>query len=140
MNVTIELVLDGKMPKKGSAGAACFDAYAAEPVYLVPGRRRLVSLGFKVRVPEGYALLIQPRSSYTRRGIDVAVGTVDPDYRGVVMANITNNSSIPLDLELGERIAQFRIVETPEVTFQLGDVSKDETARGDGGFGSTGRR
>ena len=107
---------------------------------LVPGERRLVDTGVKVAIPAGYVGLVHPRSGWAHKyGITVnnAPGTVDTGYAGNVRVNLINHGQDVVSIGYGERIAQLLIqrVELPEI--EIVD-SLDTTARGTGGFGSTG--
>lgn len=133
------------LPAYQSEGAAGFDIHAAvpadAPVSLPPGGRELIPAGFAVAVPEGFELQIRPRSGLAmRHGVSVlnAPGTVDSDYRGEVMVLLINHGADEFRIARGERIAQGVVA---PVTQARVSVVEDlpETARGSGGFGSTGR-
>lgn len=127
-------------PKKGSADAAGLDLRAADSVVIPPGGRERVSTGVRVRIPRGHVGLLFGRSSLaSKRDIrpSNAVGVIDADYRGTVLADLRNDGRAPREIAAGERIVQLVIVPIPAVTLQA--VEKlDFTERGDGGFGSTG--
>jgi dUTP pyrophosphatase len=133
------------LPAYQSEGAAGFDIHAAvpanAPLTLASGERELIPAGFAVAVPEGYELQIRPRSGLAmRHGVTVlnAPGTVDSDYRGEVMVLLINLGSKAFRITRGERIAQG--VVAPVMRAHLSEVETLlETARGSGGFGSTGR-
>ena len=133
--------LDGRavLPAYGAAGA---DLYAVTdgPVTFGPGETKLIRTGLAVEIPEGYAGLIYARSGLaTKRGLAPAnkVGVVDADYRGEVMVSLHNHSSVPQTIESGERIAQ--LVVTPFLKAEYVQAEElSDTARGAGGFGSTG--
>ena len=110
-------------------------------ISLMPGQRAIVPLGFKARVPQGIEAQIRIRSSIAfRKGLTMpnAPGTIDADYRGELKVILQNGGAEPFPIRRGDRIAQlvFARHETPELRESEG-VS--ETARGAGGFGSTGR-
>ncbi|MDD6995931.1 MAG: dUTP diphosphatase [Candidatus Borkfalkiaceae bacterium] len=136
--------LDGRavLPAYGSASAAGADLYAVTdgPVKFGPGETKLIRTGLAVEIPEGYAGLIYARSGLaTKRGLAPAnkVGVVDADYRGEVMVSLHNHSSVPQTIESGERIAQ--LVVTPFLKAEYVQAEElSDTARGAGGFGSTG--
>ena len=120
------------------------DLYAALPVdapyTLQPGDRVLVSTGLRIAVPPGYEAQVRPRSGLAHRlGIAMvnSPGTIDSDYRGVVMALLINLGAAPVTLKRGDRIAQLIIAPVARAEW---DLTQDlgETERGDGGFGSTG--
>ena len=131
------------MPRTMSAGAAGLDLCAdiEAPVVLVPGARALVPTGWHVAIPEGFEGQVRPRSGLAlKHGVTVlnAPGTIDADYRGEVGVILINHADAPFEVRRGERIAQLVIAPVARVrTVEV--VSLDETARGDAGFGSTGR-
>lgn len=129
-------------PTYGSAAAAGADLYALldAPLTLAPGETVLVHTGIAVAIPEGYAGMIFARSGLaTKRGLAPAnkVGVVDADYRGEVMVSLHNHGATAATVEPFERIAQLVILPFLAADFVLADTL-DETARGEGGFGSTG--
>ena len=119
------------------------DLYAAveEPVVLVPGARARVSTGIRVAVPDGYEAQIRPRSGLAyRNGLSMvnSPGTIDSDYRGVIMVILINHGEEPFTIKRGERIGQMVICPVAKVAWR--EVERlDATERGDGGFGHTGR-
>lgn len=124
-----------------SAGAdlcACLDA----PVTLQPGETRLISIGIAMEIPEGYAGLVYARSGLaSKRGLAPAnkVGVVDSDYRGEFFVPLHNHGTVPQTIEPGDRIAQ--MILTPYLTAKFVETDAlSDTARGEGGFGSTGTR
>lgn len=133
-----------KVPTRGSAYAAGYDLYAAidKPLIIFPGDTVSVTTGLAMEIPEDYFGAIFARSGLaTKRGLRPAncVGVVDADYRGEVIVAIHNDSDKIQQIEPGERIAQmvflpYRAMGDFEVVDELND-----TARGAGGFGSTGR-
>lgn len=135
-----------ELPAYQSAGAAGLDLVAAvpegEPMVLAPGARKLVPTGLVLQIPEGYEVQVRPRSGLAlRHGITLlnSPGTIDSDYRGEVMAMLINLGVESVTIERGERIAQ--IVVAPVVQAKLVAVKTvSETARGAGGFGSTGTK
>lgn len=131
------------LPKQTTAGAAGFDVHSTneEPVLIMPHTTQLFPLGFKVAIQEGYEIQVRPRSGLAlKEAISVAnsPGTIDSDYRGecgVILVNIGNE---PYTVRPGDRIAQFVVAAVPVVEFE--EVKQlDETDRGEGGFGSTGK-
>lgn len=131
------------IPTYGSAEAAGADLYAclSEPLTVAPGETAWVSTGVALEVPKGCAGLVYARSGLAcKRGLAPAnkVGVVDSDYRGEVKVVLLNHSKEPQTIEHGERIAQFVI--TPVLTPAYQEVTElNETERGVGGFGSTGK-
>lgn len=134
---------DAKLPTYGSAAAAGADLYALldAPLTVAAGETVLVHTGIAVALPEGTVGLVCARSGLaTKRGLAPAnkVGVIDADYRGEIMVALHNHGTAPATVEAGERIAQLLIV--PYITAELDECdSLDGTARGTGGFGSTGR-
>jgi dUTP diphosphatase len=133
------------LPAYQSALAAGLDLLAAvpdnEPVILEPGQHALIPTGLMIALPPGYEAQVRPRSGLAvRHGVTVlnAPGTVDADYRGEIGVPLINHGSAPFAVRRGERIAQMVIA--PVVQAELIPVEAlSATARGSGGFGSTGR-
>jgi dUTP pyrophosphatase len=129
------------LPARASAGAAGMDVVAAEAMTLAPGARAAVATGFALAIPEGYEVQVRPRSGLAlRHGITClnTPGTIDHDYRGEVKVILVNLGQEPFAVARGERIAQ--LVPAPVQPVRLVEVDTlDDTARGEGGFGSTGR-
>jgi len=129
---------DAKLPTRGSAKSAGLDLYSIEEVTLAPGERSAVKTGLAVAIPEGFYGRIGPRSGLAvKHGIDTLAGIVDADYRGQILCALINLGQETVTLKKGERIAQLIIekIITPEPVWA---ESLEETARGAGGFGSTG--
>ena len=129
------------IPTRGSAQAAGMDLYADEDMVLIPGERKAVSTGIAMALPPGHEGQVRPRSGNALKlGLTVlnSPGTVDPDYRGEVKVILINLSAVVQAIKRGDRIAQLVIAkfEPPEV-FEVDTL--DDTARGEGGFGSTGK-
>ena len=129
------------LPAYASAGAAGMDVVAAENLTLAPGQRHAVATGFALAIPEGYEVQVRPRSGLAlKHGITClnTPGTIDSDYRGEVKVILANLGDAPFVIARGERIAQ--LVPAAVVRATLSEVDAlDTTARGAGGFGSTGR-
>ena len=133
------------LPHYESAGAAGADLRAnfgdCSAVVLQPGGRALVPTGLRMAVPEGFEVQVRPRSGLAwKHGVTVlnAPGTIDSDYRGPVGVVLVNLGDVPVTIAHGDRIAQ--MVLAPVVRAQICVVDTlGETARGAGGFGSTGR-
>ncbi|WP_062114469.1 dUTP diphosphatase [Aureimonas sp. AU40] len=131
------------LPAYASAGAAGADLRAAVEVDVTipPLGRALVPSGLVFDIPEGFEIQVRPRSGLAaRHGVTVlnTPGTIDSDYRGEVMAILVNLGSEPFVVTRGERIAQLVVATAPQARFAEVD-GVGETARGAGGFGSTGR-
>lgn len=135
---------DLPLPSYATEGAAGFDLRAAvpadEPAVLNPGKRMLVQTGFAVGLPAGWEMQIRPRSGLAvKNGVTVlnTPGTVDCDYRGPVGVCLINLGEEPFTIARGDRIAQAVIAPAPQAALiEVGAL--DDTARGTGGFGSTG--
>ncbi len=129
------------LPAYATTGAAGMDVVAAEDLTLAPGARHAVATGFAIAIPPGYEVQVRPRSGLAlKHGITClnTPGTIDEDYRGEVKVILANLGSEPFAIVRGERIAQLVPAPVQRATFDEVD-SLDETARGGGGFGSTGR-
>ena len=134
------------LPAYATAGAAGADLRANFPdrgaVTLAPGARALVPTGLRIAVPEGYEVQLRPRSGLAlRHGITLpnSPGTIDSDYRGPLGVIVMNAGTERFEIVHGARIAQMVVAPVVQVRIELVD-DLDETARGDGGFGSTGVR
>ena len=136
------LSADAREPTRAHHGDAGYDLYAVEPVRIEPGERASVGTGIAVAIPDGWAGLVLPRSGLAaRHGITLpnAPGLIDSGYRGEVRVLLLNTDPRePFEVSAGDRIAQLLLVrhEEPEV---IEVESLDETVRGTGGFGSSGR-
>ena len=128
------------LPAYATPGAAGMDVLAAEHITLVPGARHAVATGFAVAIPPGYEIQVRPRSGLAlKHGISVpnTPGTIDSDYRGELKVIVINHGSEGFSIARGDRIAQ--LVLAPVTLAAWEEVDElDETARGAGGFGSTG--
>jgi dUTP pyrophosphatase len=129
------------LPAYATAGAAGMDIVAAEALTLGPGARHAVATGFAIAIPDGYEVQVRPRSGLAlKNGITClnTPGTIDSDYRGEVKVILANLSAEAFAIDRGMRIAQ--LVPAPVQRALLDEVeSLDDTERGAGGFGSTGR-
>lgn len=129
------------LPAYATAHAAGMDVVAAEDVHLAPGARHAVATGFAIAIPEGFEVQVRPRSGLAlKHGITClnTPGTIDADYRGEVKVILANLGQEPFAVKRGERIAQ--LVPAPVQRARFAEVDAlDDTARGTGGFGSTGR-
>jgi dUTP pyrophosphatase len=128
------------LPAYATSGAAGMDVLAAEDVTLPPGGRHAVASGFAVAIPPGYEIQVRPRSGLAlKHGITVpnTPGTIDSDYRGELKVILINLGDEPFAIHRGDRVAQ--LVLAPVTQAAWSEVAElDETARGAGGFGSTG--
>jgi dUTP pyrophosphatase len=127
------------LPAYGSDHAVGLDVVAAESLTLAPGARHAVATGIAVAIPHGYEIQVRSRSgTAVRNGITCLTGTIDSDYRGELKVVLVNLGAEPFEIARGERIAQ--LVPAPVLRAAFAEVDElDETARGIGGFGSTGR-
>ena len=133
------------LPAYETAGAAGADLRANFPdkngVTLEPGARALIPTGLAVEIPHGFEMQIRPRSgSALKQGLSLpnTPGTIDSDYRGALGVIVINLGHDPIRIAHGDRIAQAVIAPVVQAQFELVDTLS-ETARGTGGFGSTGR-
>lgn len=128
------------IPTAQHPGDAGYDLEAAIDLVLAPGERALVPTGIAVAIPAGHAGLVVPRSGRAiRQGLSVvnAPGIVDPGYRGELKAVLINHGTGPIEIKVGDRIAQLVIVAVPEVEWREVD-ELEASDRGEAGFGSTG--
>lgn len=133
------------LPAYETAGSAGMDLRAAIPegeaLTLAPGARTLVPTGLKIALPQGLEAQVRPRSGLAlKHGVTClnSPGTIDSDYRGEVGVILINHGQEPFVIRRGERIAQMVIARHERIDWVESDTL-DETARGAGGFGSTGR-
>jgi dUTP pyrophosphatase len=129
------------LPRYASEDAVGLDVAAAAELMLQPGKRHAVATGFAIEIPRGYEVQVRPRSGLAiKHGITClnTPGTIDSDYRGEVKVILINLGEEPFEIRRGERIAQ--LVPAPVLRADFVEASElAETARGEGGFGSTGR-
>jgi dUTP pyrophosphatase len=144
IRIALIRLLHGKdlpLPSYASHGAAGLDVVAAEDVTLQPGERHAVATGFAIAIPPGHEVQVRPRSGLALKyGVTClnTPGTIDEDYRGEVKVILANLGAEPFEVRRGERIAQ--LVPAPVSKAAFEEVENlDETHRGVGGFGSTGR-
>lgn len=134
---------DAIVPRYMTAGAAGLDLSAAldAPIEIAVGGRVAIPTGLAIKLPDGYEGQIRPRSGLAREhGVTLvnAPGTIDADYTGPLIVLLINHGDRPVRIESGQRIAQ--LVIAPVVQAELAEVDElPSTARGAGGFGSTGR-
>jgi dUTP pyrophosphatase len=133
------------LPAYQTAHAAGLDLLAAvpehAPLVLAPGRHVMVPTGLIIALPEGHEAQVRPRSGLAaKHGVTVlnAPGTVDADYRGEINVLLINHGQAPFTIKRGERIAQMVIAPVARAEL-IAATALPETARGSGGFGSTGR-
>lgn len=145
MDIRIKkLTNTAKLPQRGSERAAGYDLYAdtSEEITIAPHSTRMIGTGLAMEIPEGYFGAIFARSGLAaKRGLRPGncVGVVDSDYRGEWKIALHNDTDQPQTIAPGERIAQMVVIPFLAVSFtETSDLS--DTARGTGGFGSTGRQ
>lgn len=142
IDLEVRLLADNaKLPSRAHPGDAGLDLYAAEAARIGPGERASVGTGIAIAVPEGHAGLVLPRSGNAARhgiGLANAPGLIDAGYRGEVRVLLLNTDrEQPFIVESGDRIAQLLITPFAEAAVvEAADL--DDTARGEGGFGSSG--
>lgn len=139
---------DDLVPRRATKGSMAFDLVSPARVE-IPVRDPDLGIGsalintlVAVTIPDSYALVIRPRSSLAaKKGVTTEAGEIDGDYRGLLRVLLFNHGGLPYIIEKGDRIAQIRIVKVHEldskISYQYPDP--DETERGAGGFGSTGK-
>ena len=143
-SIRVKILREGaRLPSYGSAEAAGADLYAclSEAVTIAPGETVFLPTGIALEVPKGCAGLVYARSGMAcKRGLAPAnkVGVVDSDYRGEIMVALHNHGKVEQTVESGERIAQFVITPVLTPAYEMAENLSD-TARNDGGFGSTGK-
>ena len=129
-----------KLPVYGHPGDAGMDLFAAEEVVLGAGEVKAVPTGVKMAIPGGYVGLIWDKSGISLQGVHRLAGVVDAGYRGEVKVVMVNLGKKPYVFKRGQKVAQMLIqpVQAVEVV-DVGEDELDETSRGEGGFGSTGK-
>lgn len=148
--IDVKVFFNGKeLPKYQTSQSAGCDVCAVldaglYSVTIDPGEIKLINTGLSVAIPEGYEIQVRPRSGLAaKHGITVlnTPGTIDADYRGLIKVILINHGDKPFEIKNGERIAQLVLNKVEQINW-IPVVSKDEleqSERGEGGFGSTGR-
>jgi len=144
IQVPVQNGSDFKLPNYETIASAGVDLKAAinEPLTLAPLERGIVGTGLKIALPEGYEAQVRPRSGLAaKHGITVlnAPGTIDADYRGEIGVILVNLSNESFTIQPGERIAQLVLSKYEQIQWELTE-SLSVTDRGEGGFGSTGKK
>lgn len=135
---TVKVAGPGTLPRYGSDAAAGADLHASEALTIPPGERAAVPTAIHVELPPGHVGLVWPRSGLAlRHGIDTLAGVIDSDYRGEVRVVLVNHGREPFHIEPGDRVAQLLVQRVERAVF-VADDGLTATARGAGGFGSTG--
>jgi len=130
---------DGRVPMRATSGSAGYDLFASKSVSIDPGQTVLIDTDIAVCLPEGVYGRIAPRSSLAvKHGIAVMAGVIDKDFRGHVRVALLNTGGEALIVNKHDRVAQLLLerIETPDIVVV---DCLDETERGAGGFGSTGK-
>jgi dUTP pyrophosphatase len=142
MELAVRLVHpEARLPQRAHEGDAGADIFSVEEVTIPAGERRDVGTGLVLAIPLGYAGFVQPRSGLAfKHGIMVvnSPGLIDAGYRGEVRVSLYNSGAAAFAVKVGDRIAQLVVQRVEEPTF-ISAAELQETARGDGGFGSSGR-
>ena len=130
---------DAQVPHRASDGAAAYDLYSMENVYIPPGETTVVSTGIAIQIPKGWKGEIYSRSGLAARGILVAnsPGKIDSDYRGEIKVILHNTRKELVGIQYKDRIAQFEINPVHGIEWEVAE-DLELTQRGEGGFGSTG--
>lgn len=139
INVKIKRFGNAKLPKYSRENDACVDCFAnlEEDIYIRPGKRAQIPLGFALEIPKDYEIQVRPRSGNTKNGIDIGLGTGDADYRGEYQATIINFTSSIYTVRNGDKVCQISI--KPVWRFNFTEVKElSDTERGINGFGSSG--
>ena len=138
---TIKLHPEAQLPRyahTGPYGDLAADLHAVSAWTIEPGETVAIPTGIALGLPPDYGALVEDRSGMALRGLTTLAGVIDPGYRGEIKVVLTNLADIPQSVFPGDRIAQLRIVQRLEATFELVETL-DETPRNVLGFGSTGR-
>jgi dUTP pyrophosphatase len=136
----LKLKAEAQLPRYAHVGAfgdLAADLYAAEAVVIEAGVTLPVSTGIALEFPATHGALVEDRSGLAVRGVTTLAGVIDPGYRGEIKVVVTNLSPMAVEVKVGDRIAQLRIVHRIEAEFE--EVTElAEAPRGAAGFGSTG--
>jgi dUTP pyrophosphatase len=129
---------DAKLPSYGHKGDAGIDLFSVVDLILERGQVEAVSTGIKVAIPEGHVGLIWDKSGISLKGVHRLAGVIDSGYRGEIRVVLVNLSDSPFAVEKGMKIAQM-LIQPLTVVKVVETVELDDTSRGEGGFGSTGK-
>ena len=130
---------NARLPVFAHIGDAGADLFAAEEIMIQPGERAAVSTGVALVLPQGYVSLIWPKSGLAAHdGIMIMAGVVDAEYRGEYKIIAYNSGTEPKTFAVGDKVAQLLVQQVAHPDF-IEVVELDETTRGEGGFGSTGK-
>jgi dUTP pyrophosphatase len=129
---------DAKIPRYGHKGDAGLDLFSSVDVIVEKGKLQAIPTGIKVAIPDGYAGLIWDKSGTSLKGVHRLAGVIDSGYRGEVKVVMINLGDRPFVIDRGMKIAQMLV--QPIVTVHVVEAEDlDDTSRGEGGFGSTGK-
>lgn len=137
-----KLVPGAKIPAFASSGSSGADVCSVEELTILPGDRAAVPTGLQVDIPEDMEIQVRPRSGLAlKQGVTVlnAPGTIDRDFLGEVKIILINLGKVPFNISVGDRIAQLVAADVPRVRIVETETIDKTTARGSGGFGSTGK-
>lgn len=127
------------MPSYAHPGDVGLDLYAMENLVLNPGEHAIIFHGFALEFPEGFAAVVKDKSSISKAGLHVMGGVYDAGYRGEYNTHLVNLSAKPYNIEAGDKVSQLIIY--PVAIAELEEVGElGESARGEGRFGSTGKK
>lgn len=133
----VKLEVGGQMPTKGTQGSAGYDLYAPKGGIVYPGDVLKVPMGIRFSIPNGYCGILTHRSSMSAKGVS-AYGLIDEDYRGEIILTLMNIGPRVYQFKAGDRIAQIRFVEVPDMNLIRVQEIPLSTDRGEGSYGSTG--
>lgn len=145
MSIKLKIIrLDKTMPLPSYAhvGDAAFDLYASKEITLKPGERASVPTGLTMEIPQGFAGFVWKKSGLSHKhNVNAISGVIDSGYRGEVFVNMVNNGIEPYTFEKNHKIAQMVIQKCEDIEIvEVGGISDlSDSARGDGGFGSSGK-
>ena len=130
---------DAKLPRYMHPGDVGLDMYSMEEVIVPPGGHHFFYHGFALEFPEGYSAIVKDKSSISKAGLHTMGGVFDAGYRGEYNTHLVNLSAEPYTVEVGDKVSQLVIF--PVVIAELEEVDKlSDSSRGEGAFGSTGRK
>ncbi len=140
MKIKVKKLKDGaKLPNYAHPGDVGMDLYAMETVTIPPMGHERIWHGFAFEFPEGYAAIVKDKSSISKAGLHTMGGVFDAGYRGEYNTHLVNLSNEPYTIEAGDKVSQLIIY--PVAIAELEEVSElTDSARGEGGFGSTGKK
>lgn len=130
---------EAKLPTYAHPGDVGMDVYAMEEVTINPGEHHRFYHGFALEVPEGYGVFVKDKSSISKAGLHTMGGIFDAGFRGEYNTHLVNLSSEPYTVEVGDKVSQLVVMQIPRA--ELIEVMElSESARGEGQFGSTGKK